>query len=485
MSEATTPGGTSEDRLPLPGDISRRQFVKRAGLLALSAGSVPAILDACGNAVTSGGTGQTKKGASGPRTLSILQWSHFVPAYDTFFDPWVKAWGEKNNVTVTIDHINQADIPARTAAELQAGQGHDLILWQSPPAQYEPVTVDMGDLVKQVEKKYGPQLVFAKNSNYNPHTNHYFGFTYSYAPDPGDYRKSLFTKVGMPNGPTTYQDLLTATTAIKQQTGLRCGIGMSPEVDSNMAARAMIWSHGGSIQDANSNVTINSPETVAAVEFMAKLYKQAMTPEIFSWNAASNNQGLVAGSLSYILNSISAYRTAQQTNPQTADDIFFLPALKGPNGKGVASEHVIQTYIIPKYSKQQDTAKEFLLYLADHASDYVYQSQLYEFPVNPNTNAQKKLFGNGGWLDNDPFHSNPSNKLKVLKTASSWSVNVGYPGPASPAIGEVFDTFVLPNMMASAAKGTATPQEAVATAEQQVKAIFAKWRKQGLVGGTK
>ena len=36
-----------------------------------------------------------------------------------------------------------------------------------------------------------------------------------------------------------------------------------------------------------------------------------MTPEVFSWTAASNNQLLVAGQASYILNSISAYRTAQ------------------------------------------------------------------------------------------------------------------------------------------------------------------------------
>ena len=42
-------------------------------------------------------------------------------------------------------------------------------------------------------------------------------------------------------------------------------------------------------------MVINSPETVAAVEFMTKLFKQSMTDEVFSWNPASNNQGLIAG----------------------------------------------------------------------------------------------------------------------------------------------------------------------------------------------
>ncbi|TMB90016.1 MAG: hypothetical protein E6J37_01830 [Chloroflexi bacterium] len=249
-----------------------------------------------------------------------------------------------------------------------------------------------------------------------------------------------------------------------------------------MAARALIWSFGGSEQDKDQNVTINSDQVVAAVDYMARLFKQAETSEVFSWNAASNNQGLVAGSLSYILNSISAYRTAQKTKPEVANDIFFSKPLQGAAGvKALASEHVIQTYIIPKFSKSQDTAKQFLLYLADHATDYVQNSELYELPVNPNTNAAAQL---PGWLDNDPFKSNPTNKLQILKDATTWSVNVGYPGPASPAIGEIFDTNVLPTMMAAAAKGDKTPKQAVADAETQIKAIFTKWRQKGLVGGT-
>jgi ABC-type glycerol-3-phosphate transport system substrate-binding protein len=460
--------------------VTRRDFVKKGGLLAaVGAASFPTILSACASSAAT---------SSGPKTLKILQWSHFVPAYDAWFDPWVKEWGQKNNVTVTVDHINYADIPTRTASEMNAGSGHDLILWIVPPSQYEQSVVDMSDVVKKVEAKYGPQYRFAKMTNFNPHTNRYFGFTYSFAPDPGDYRKSMFEQVGLPDGPTTWEEMLTATAQIKAKTkgAVRGGIGFSPEPDSNMAARALIWSYGGAVQDENSNVTINSDAVVAAVDYMARLFKQAETAEVFSWNAASNNQGLVAGSLSFILNSISAYRTAQASKPDVAKDIFFSKPLAGPDSsiKALASEHVIQTYIIPKFSKSQDVAKEFLLYLADHASDFVYQSKLYEFPVNPKTNAQDKLFGSGGWLDDDPYKSDPATKLQVLKDATSWSVNVGYPGSANPAIGEVFDKSILPSMMAAAARGQRSPKEAVADAEQQIKAIYANWRQKGLVGGS-
>ena len=110
-----------------------------------------------------------------------------------------------------------------------------------------------------------------------------------------------------------------------------------------------------------------------------------MTNEVFSWTAASNNQGLVAGQLSYILNSISAYRTAQTSNPSVADDIFFTPALNGPGGKGLASQHVVRSYMIPRWAKNVDKAKQFLLDLVGAAHDAVYNSELYDFPAFSST----------------------------------------------------------------------------------------------------
>lgn len=451
-----------------PIQLSRRDLFKAGGAAAVALGLGPTLLTSCA-------AGGGKKG------FKILLWSHFVPKYDTWFDGWAKDWGKKNSVTVTVDHINQADLPAKTAGEFAAKAGHDLIEWITPPSAYEPNVLDMKDVVQEAVNKYGAQVPFCKASSYNPHTGKYYGFCHTWTPDPGDYRKSLWSQVGLPNGPSTYDELLAGGTEIKSKLKVRMGIGMSPEVDSNMAARAMIWSYGGSVQDANENVTLNSDATVAAVEYMAKLYKQSMTSEVFSWNAASNNQGLVAGQLSYILNSISAYRTAQTTNPSVADDIFFVPALTGPSGTGLASEHVIRSYIVPTWAKNVDKIKKFLLDLVGADKEAVDNSELYDFPAFANTPGVAPL---PGWLQSDPFKSNPLNKLALLAASQQWSTNVGHPGPSNAAIGEIFTTNVLPTMMAATARGTSSAKDAVASAHSQCEAIFAKWRKQGLVGGS-
>jgi len=411
-------------------------------------------------------------------TIKILLWSHFVPRYDTWFDPWAKKWGQQHGVTVIVDHIDLADLPARTAAEFAAGAGHDMIEWITPAAAYEPSVHDMADAVKAAEQKYGSQIGFCKLSSFNPKTNKYYAFCHSWTPDPGDYRKGLWAKAGLPGGPRTYAELLSGGTEINRSQHVRMGLGMSPEVDSNMAARALIWSYGGSEQDTQGNVTLNSPQVVDAVTYMAKLFKQTMTDEVFSWTAASNNQGLVAGQLSYILNSISAYRTAQTTSQSVANDIFFVPALQGPTSEGLASQHVVRSYLVPKWASNVDKIKQFLVDLVGAAHSAVYNSELYDFPAFPNTPAASAL---PGWLNNDPFGSHPANKLALLASAQQWTTNVGHPGAANAAIGEVFTTNVLPTMMASAAQGKMTPKDAVASAAKQMESIFSKWRAKGLV----
>src|SRR2546426_606158 len=225
------------------------------------------------------------------KSLKILQWSHFVPSYDVWFDKYAKDWGTAKGVEVTVDHISLADLGTRANAEVAAQQGHDLV-------------------------KAAPLI------------------------------KGKHPEIQIP-----------------------IGIGMSQELDSNMAARAMIWSFDGSVQDQNENVVLKSDHSLEALEFGVRLFKAGMNPSVMSWNAASNNQALNARQTGYILNSISAYRTAQDNKLPVADDIFFVPALKGPRGTGWASEHVMGIYVIWKFAQSPDVAKQFLLDLIGHYRD--------------------------------------------------------------------------------------------------------------------
>ena len=459
---------------------SRRTLLKRSSAAGLAAAAYP-IFQRSGRAATLRRT-PTTQDVSGTQ-LRLLQWSHFVPRYDEWFDQFVAEWGEANGVETTVDHINVADVPASLAAEISAGEGHDMVEHIASLGQFEQSLLDLTDVVEEASSRHGDQLPMARANSFNPTTGVYYGFCHGYAPDPANYRRSLWEQVDMPDGPSTFDELLTGGVQIREEQGVQMGIGMSNEIDSNMAAQAMIWAFGGAIQDENENVIINSQETVAAVEYMAELFEGAMTPEVFGWTAASNNQLLISGQASYILNSISAYRTAQTAQPEVAADVFFSKPLVGPGGedRALAHGHAVFIYMIPEHAENPDTAKEFLLHLVNNYAEATNQSELYNFPAW--TSTVPEIEAEEGWLEDDPYGSEPPDKLVVIKDAADWTVNLGWPGPANAAIGETFATYVLPNMMARAARGEMSAQEAVEEAEGLVVPIFEKWREEGLIGG--
>jgi multiple sugar transport system substrate-binding protein len=188
---------------------------------------------------------------------------------------------------------------------------------------------------------------------------------------------------------------------------------------------------------------------------------------------------LIAGELSYILNSISAYRSLQDIDPEAADNIGLGPALIGPRGDQYASSHVWSVYVIPNYVEgpELEAAKAFLLHLTANYNQAVFNSKLYNFPAFPSTVPQLD-----GWLTQDPFGSRPADKLLVLNSALDTAAWLGFPGPANPAIGEVFGTNIIVTMMAEVARGEKPAEQAIADAETQINAIFEKWRDAGLVG---
>src|SRR2546425_8791404 len=224
--------------------MGRRQFVTTTGAAAAAAALGPTIWI-----------------KQQQRPLRIIQGSPFVPAYDAWFDKYAKDWGTAKGVEVTVDHISLADLTTRANAEVAAQQGHDLFQFLSPPGAFEPQVLDVADVVKEAESRHGPLIDLCKRSTYNPVTRKWFGFSDNYVPDPGDYLKSIWTELGKPDGPATWEDLVTAGGPLKGRQPAKpnpIGIGMSQELDTNIATRSMLWSPDGSIQDADENVVLKA-----------------------------------------------------------------------------------------------------------------------------------------------------------------------------------------------------------------------------------
>ncbi len=186
-----------------PFSLSRRDVLKGTGALGLAAalGASPRRSTYAQNATP------PTRNIQGTQ-LKILLWQHFVPAHDEWFDGFVKEWGTANGVEVTVDHINTADVPTTFAAEISAQEGHDLVEHIASLGQFEKSVIDMTDVIEEAKARHGEMSGVAQRSGFNPTTNKNYAFVHGYAPDPGDYRKTLWEQAGYPNGPATWQELL-------------------------------------------------------------------------------------------------------------------------------------------------------------------------------------------------------------------------------------------------------------------------------------
>lgn len=267
--------------------------------------------------------------------------------------------------------------------------------------------------------------------------------------------------------------MLRVGAAIKKKSNIPVGIGLSSELDTAMAMRTILYAFGGSVQDEQRRVVLNSKATRDAVAFVKELYQKTMTPEVMAWDASSNNRAMIAGKISLALNAISITRAAENEKLPIASQIGLTRALMGEK-RAIGLEHVMDCYVIWKFAENKEGAKKFLVDYIDNFHQGFEASEYYNFPCFSSTVPDLKKL-----LADDP-HA-PAGKYTVFDNVLSWATNVGYPGYANAATDEIFNTWVLNTMFAKVASGAASPADAVAEADTKCRQIFAKWQSKGLV----
>ena len=126
-------------------------------------------------------------------------------------------------------------------------------------------------------------------------------------------------------------------------------------------------------------------------------------------------------------------------------------------------------YVIWKFARNIDGAKQFLVDLVGNFASVFRESELYNFPSFPATVPDL-----AAQLAKDP-KADPPGKYDALSGVLDWATNIGYPGYANAATDEVFNTFVIPTMFARVARDEATAEEAAADAQKTIERVFQKW----------
>lgn len=406
-------------------------------------------------------------------TLKIAKWAHFLPEFDDWFvNVMAQDWGKKNDTKVTVDVIPVEEIRDRAFAEAKAGKGHDIFIFPWPPAEFHQNVIDHAAVYQIAAPKYGAIQQLAFRSTLNPATKKYFAFADFWMPSPLHFFQDYWAQVGMPLGPVHYGSLLSGGKMMREKLGIPCGLAFSPTLEGNVTLHTILYAHRAWIMDSRGNLLFNKNAFAArALNYVHALYKEAGTPEQLTWGSGGSVRAMLAHKTSAASNAITLLRTAEKQSPEVAKQMWLQPPLMGASGMGVtALPHVTNCSVVWNFTQNQAGATKFLADLVDSSRSGYEKSLGCNFPIYPKTVPDFIVR-----IQKDPV-ANPSFKYMALKDALHWTPNLGVPGVATPAYMEIFNSSVVPKMVARVLKGEQSAEEAAASGAAEMQKIADKWK---------
>jgi len=397
------------------------------------------------------------------RELTFLSWNHFVPASDDELRRQAEAFGKQAGVTVRVDTIAHLQLPSKRAAEAQAQSGHDMILTGgADPFLFEKQHAEVGDLIDELGKKFGGWYPFAREGSHT--ASGWKAVPWFWVSFPATYNMTHFRQAGL-EPPKTWDELLRHGKILKKQ-GNPVGIAISHCADANSTFWSVLWCYGGKVLEADGRtVAIKSEQTERVIEWYKELYRDAMEPEVLSWDDASNNRCILAGKCSWIHNPISPYAAALAKSMPIADEINHHSSPAGP--AGTHSAPPINGIGIWKFSKHVPLAKDFIRFLfqKENYDAWIAASNAFNHP------PLKHLADHPIWAKNP--------KLAMLPKEAEYAHERGWPAKPNAAVQLVQVNYVLPDMVAKAVNGMPT-KRAMDWGQEQVRlAVQGKLKEAG------
>ena len=437
-------------------DQKRRKVIGSIGATAslTAAGSMIWVKDAHAQV-----SYKPEKGAK----LRVLRWKRFVQGDEDLWLANTRKFTELTGVEVRTDHEGWEDVRPKAAVAANVGQGPDIIVgWLDDPHLYPEKLLDLTDLAEYLGKKYGGWYPTARTYG-TTQKGRWIGLPLGASGALLNYRTSWVKEAGFDKFPTNFDDYLKLCQALKKN-NRPVGFALSHATgDSETWMHNILWGFGGKLVDASNKVTINSPETIRAIEYMQQLSK-TFVEGTGAWSGVSNNNAFLEGKISVTSNGISIYYAGKNaTDPAkkaVVADMDHAPMPIGPVGKPTEL-HLLSQAMAFKYTKYPNAVREYLRFMWEREQYEPWQAASMGYISHPLKGYEKNKF----W-DTDPKFE-PFRKIVDRMQPHGHAGSLGYASAASLA------DWIIVDMFASACAGNTSPKEAAELAEKRAKRYYA------------
>jgi len=434
--------------------FSRRDVLKvGTGAIVAAAIASPAMLRAA-QAWAAESRWQPEAGAS----LRLLRWKRFVQSEEEAFMAALDAFTKATGVKIRVDSEGFEDLRPKAAVAANIGSGPDIIWGIHADAHlYPDAMMDVSDVCEYLGGKYGGWYPAAET--YGKRSGKWINVPFTISGNLINYRISMVQNAGFDAFPDNTDDFLKLMQKLKAN-GTPGGFALgNASGDGNSWTHWILWSHGGQVVDKNDNVVINSPETIAGLEYVKQL-GETFLPGAASWLDGHNNKAFLQGACSVTNNGISIYAAAvREGMTEIADDMnhAFFPI--GPVGKPTEL-HVCFPMMPYKHTKYPNAVKALITFLMEKDQ---YDAFL-QGSVGYLSHTLRAYKDHPVWTE-DP-------KRTVFRDVAERTLVISGDGSLGYAASSVFADFVVVNMVAEAATGAKTPKEAAADAQARAERYY-------------
>lgn len=364
------------------------------------------------------------------------------------------------------------DFTAKMIAAVQAGNPPDLGYHAlSIPQMYAyDLVEDLSDLMATLTGMYGDAVPVTAASNAQI-DGKWWAIPFTSLTAAWFARKDLFEAKGIDvYSLDTWDSRRDAALEVSDPSNNVWGWGftVNQSGDANGLIEGVVQGFGGSFTDETGlKVTFNSPETIAAITWLAEIYTSEkyapmLPPGVMSWTDTGNNEAYLAGTVALTLNQPSIYAKAKQDGNPVYDVTAVLHAPKTLDGRLLeAGQNTWMT--IFKGAKNADLAKELITSLLDPAKFT---------PLAQASAGQVFPAFQGLWTD-DLIAADP-NFAVYKEIMFTPEIYYGRSHPAKPnaLIDAIDGQSITTQMMANIINGSMTVEEAVADAHNKIVQIF-------------
>jgi len=278
------------------------------------------------------------------------------------------------------------------------------------------------------------------------------------------YRKDLFEAAGIAV-PTTWDEWLAAAKALHNPDGGVAGMALPAKqgtYDADQFWMQLVLQAGGGIADADGNLTIDSPENLAALKFEKEMVDCCTARGTASWSFTEVMRAYEQGQAAMAFGHGGFISDIQRNAPEIFANTGVLPVLIGPGGP--EAQHIVSfanPWMIYKQTEHPEEAKVFLRWMMDPQN----LRKLYEAEPGNKWPVYKSL------LDIPVYQSNEL-IAEVARQTVENGVDYWYPNNAAAVGIGSMGTSLTDIIVNPVVTGSRSPEDALADAQEQLEPLF-------------